>query len=235
MLARALLGRWNSRLLDLFFPRRCLGCGREGRYFCAQCKVGLPWIGPPWCPRCGLHLPEGLPCSGCQGQRLSLDGIRSAFLYHDPIRGALIAFKYRGVRAIGEELAMLLAQRLAAEPIPADVLVPVPLFPSRKRERGYNQADVLSRVLSPLVGLPVVPDALVRTRNTAPQARLTSRAARHENLAGAFLAGPESVAGQRVLVVDDVCTTGTTLNGCADVLRTAGATAVWGLTVAREE
>ena len=85
------------------------------------------------------------------------------------------------------------------------------------------------------MGLPVVPDALVRTRNTAPQARLTSRAARHENLAGAFLAGPESVAGQRVLVVDDVCTTGTTLNGCADALRTAGATAVWGLTVAREE
>ena len=235
MTARALLGRWRGRLLDLFFPRRCMECGREGRYFCAACVAGLPWIGPPWCPRCGLHLPDGLTCSSCQGQRFSLQGIRSAFFYHDPIRAALIAFKYRGVQTIGEEFATLLAQHTAAELIPADVLVPVPLFPSRKLERGYNQAEILSRALSPLVGLPVVPDALMRTRNTAPQARLLSSAARHENVAGAFVAGPASVAGKRVLLVDDVCTTGSTLNGCADALRTAGATAVWGLTVAREE
>lgn len=234
MLARARLGRWSGRLLDLFFPRRCMGCGREGRYFCAQCIAGLPRIGPPRCPRCGLHLPEGRTCSACVGQRFSLQGIRSAFLYQDPIRAALIAFKYRGVQVIGEELATLLAQTLAAEPIPADVLVPVPLFLSRKLERGYNQAEILSRALSPLVGLPVAPDALVRTRNTAPQARLPSSAARQENVEGAFVAGPESVAGKRVLLVDDVCTTGATLNGCADALRTAGATVVWGLTVARE-
>ncbi|MBI2886159.1 MAG: ComF family protein [Chloroflexi bacterium] len=227
-------GSWKDRLLGFFFPRRCLGCGREGRYLCAGCLAASPVVAPPWCPRCGLHLPAGQECRSCQRFPLRVASVLSAYAYRSPVREAIIQLKYHGVRTIGLELAELLARCLEEHSAPVDLLVPVPMHPARRRERGYNQAEVLGEALSRLLGLPLASGALQRVRPTPAQARLT-REERWQNLAGAFAAGPTSVADRRVLLVDDVCTTGATLSACADALETAGATSVWGLTVAREE
>ena len=112
--------------------------------------------------------------------------------------------------------------------------MPVPLHPRRLKERGYNQAEVIARPLGEAARLAVTPAALQRTLWTEPQARMGNRTHRARNVNGAFAARAELVAGRRVAVVDDVCTTGATLNACADALTAAGAVSVWGLTLARE-
>lgn len=227
----------GATLLDLLYPKRCVGCGREGRYFCDGCRAVLPWVPSPWCPQCGLHLAPGVPCSFCSTHELALDGLSSAFLYQSPMREALIALKYRGLTALSAELAALLANYVSKRTAFAavDVIVPVPLHRSRQRERGYNQSEVVGRELGRLLGLPVNIKALSRLRSTAPQAQQASRDERLRNIEGAFAAQAEEAQGQRVLLLDDVCTTAATLNACALALRAAGAQAVWALTIAREE
>ncbi len=116
----------------------------------------------------------------------------------------------------------------------ADVLVPVPLHSRRLRERGYNQSALLAAEVGKRNCLPVVADSLVRLRHTKAQVKTADAEERQRNLAGAFGCRNTKLAGKRVLVVDDVCTTGATLNSCATALRAAGATSVWGLALARE-
>ena len=164
-----------------------------------------------------------------------MDGLSSAFLYQSPIREAIIALKYRGLTALSGELAELLADHVRKRRFDVDVIVPVPLHRRRQRERGYNQSEVIGRGLGRLLGIPVDIKALSRLRSTAPQAQQASRDERLRNIEGAFAARRETVQGQRALLLDDVCTTGATLNACALALRAAGAQAVWGLTIAREE
>ena len=230
----ASLSVWKNLLLDLFFPRRCIECGDEGAFLCGRCNAQLQRLEAPRCSQCGLPLPTEAVCRACQELPLCLDSIRSLYAYQGSLRELLIQFKYRGVRAIGAELAVALGDYLTANPLTVDVIVPVPLYPSRRRERGYNQAEVLAQKLGQQLRLPAVPDALARVRSTPPQARLGSRDERRQNVAGAFLAEPDAVSEKRVLLIDDVCTTGATLSACGEALRAAGATAVRGLTVARE-
>lgn len=225
----------GTTLLDLLYPKRCVGCGQEGRYFCGGCRAVLPWIPSPWCSQCGLHLAPGASCSFCSIHELALDGLSSAFLYLSPIREAIIALKYRGLTALSGELAELLVDHVRKRRFDVDVIVPVPLHRSRQRERGYNQSEVIGRGLGRLLGLPVDIKALSRLRSTAPQAQQASRDERLRNIGGAFAAQKEAAQGQRVLLLDDVCTTGATLNACALALRAGGAQTVWGLTIAREE
>ncbi len=228
------MNRLAGVLVDLLFPRCCVACGAEGAFLCAGCRTGLEPLDPPWCPRCGRPAADGRPCDACRGRGSSLAGIRSGFAYRGPIRQAVIQFKYRGVRAMSAELAALLHQRLQAHPVPFTAIVPVPLFRDRLRERGYNQAALLARDLARLTGVPSLPNAITRTRSTPPQVRQPSRSRRLENLAGAFRGDQPMAAGQELLLVDDVCTTGATLESCARALRDAGARSVWGLTLARE-
>lgn len=230
-----LLASWSDRLFDLFFPPRCVGCGREGRFLCSSCVDRTPGIPTPWCPRCGQHLMAGANCQSCATYPLSLEGIRSAYAYAPPLIEAITQFKYHGVRAMGVEMGELLGRFLTLHPLPVDMIVPVPLHPSRRRERGYNQAELLCVALGRRLVLPVAPEALRRVRNTLPQARMDSTEERRLNVAGAFAPGEEPVEGKRVLLVDDVCTTGATLGACGDALNAAGAAAVWGLTLARAD
>jgi ComF family protein len=127
-----------------------------------------------------------------------------------------------------------MAEYLEAESVVADVLVPVPLHTRRLRERGYNQSALLADEVGKRNGLPVVTDSLVRLRHTKAQVKTTSAEERQSNLAGAFGCRDANLAGKRVLLVDDVCTTGATLNSCAIALRDAGASSIWGLALARE-
>ena len=128
----------------------------------------------------------------------------------------------------------MLADYLAAYPLPAEVLVPVPLHGRRLRERGYNQSGLLAGGLGKLVGAPVVDDCLIRSRHTPPQAKTATVAERVSNVAAAFSCRDHRLWGRGVLLIDDVATSGATLDGCAAALKEAGAASVWGLALARE-
>jgi ComF family protein len=128
----------------------------------------------------------------------------------------------------------LLDDYLATNPLPGEVLVPVPLHSKRLRERDYNQFGLLARELGRLTNLPVVDDCLIRERYASPQARAASIAERQNNVAGVFTCRDRSLRGKQVLLIDDVSTSGATLDACAAALKAAGATTVWGLVLARE-
>ncbi len=220
--------------LDFLFPRRCVGCGGEGDFICPSCRRSIARIVPPLCPLCGEPQPGGVLCSNCVGWRAEIDGIRALFQFHGVVRQAIHQLKYQNLRAIAGVLAQDLSDYLAESPVPGDVLVPVPLHGKRLRERGYNQSLLLAQGLGELTGLPVVADCLIRRRHALPQARTATIEERRANVSGAFACVDSSLKGSRVLLIDDVSTTGATLDACAAVLKSAGAASVWGLVLAKE-
>lgn len=228
-----LLQRFKTAFLDLLLPLRCLGCGKEGSLLCAPCCEILPRVKLPLCKRCGTMTNEGILCRSCINYPLTIDGIRSAFLFQGTVRQAILQLKYKHLKAVATPLAQLLSEFLYSHPMTGEVIVPVPLHPKRLRQRGYNQASLLAEELGRLIGLPLVEDALIRVRDAVPQARTRSALERRENIRDAF-ACPQRLEGKQILLLDDVCTTGATLDACAIALKSAGASSVWGLTVARE-
>lgn len=227
------LQRLKTAILDILLPLQCVGCGREGNLLCRSCSESLPRVRLPLCQRCGATVNEGNLCPTCLNHPLAIDRIRSAFLFQGVVRQAILQFKYRHLKTMAAPLAQLLAEYLHSHPMMGEVLVPVPLHPRRLRRRGYNQACLLAEELSKLTGLPVAEDALIRVRDALPQARTKSAVERRQNVRHAF-ACPGTMEGVQVLLIDDVCTTGSTLDACAIALKSAGASSVWGLTVARE-
>lgn len=189
---------------------------------------------PPLCPLCGLPQASGNLCPGCTGWQTAIDGIRSPFRFEGIIRQAVYQLKYRNLRALAPLLAGFLFNYIAANRMPGDALVPVPLHKTRVRERGYNQSALLSGGLAKLSGLPVVDNSLVRCRHTPPQARTSSVNERRINVAGVFTCCDDRLAGKKVILIDDVSTSGATLGSCAQALKESGAESVWGLTLARE-
>jgi ComF family protein len=194
----------------------------------------LPRLLPPICPRCGRPQPSGIVCPACTTQSHTLDGIRSVFRFEDTIRKAIHQLKYQNLRAITPCLAELLAEYQRANPLPGEIIVPVPLHPRRLKQRGYNQSSLLARELSKRIGLPTNENCLVRVKHTTPQARAKDVNERHNNVARAFLCSDVSVHGKQVILIDDVCTSGATLEACAVALKDKGAISVWGFTLARE-
>jgi len=150
------------------------------------------------------------------------------------MREAIHQLKYQNLRALAVPLAGMLREYLMASPLDVDVLVPVPLHRKRLRERGYNQARLLAQELGKLRNLPVADDVLVRRRHTPPQARTATVEERRQNIADAFACRDHSLRDRHVLLLDDVATSGATLDACAKALKASGATAVWGLVMARE-
>ena len=223
----------KSALLDLFFPLQCVGCGREGSLICPSCSQTLRRIEPPFCQRCGTPLAGKNRCATCATYHLTIDGIRSIYLFEGTIRRAIHALKYRHLKVMAAHLGQTLANYLRASHLPADVIAPVPLHRKRLRARGYNQAGLLAAELSRQTGLPLVEDWLVRRVDTGAQARTLTAPERWRNVSEAFACSRE-MDGERILLIDDVWTTGATLDACAAALRVAGAGSVWGLTVARE-
>jgi ComF family protein len=220
--------------LDLLFPRWCLGCGREGELICPTCRRALPKITPPLCPQCGKPQASGIVCPACISWQPEIDGIRSPFRFELTVRKAIHQLKYSNLRAVAVPLAELLNGFLTTNPVPAEVLVPVPLHQKRERERGYNQSRLLCRELGKQANLPVVADCLIRERHSPPQARTTTAAERKSNVADAFTCRDHRLAGKQVLLIDDVATSGATLDECATALKASGASSVWGLVLARE-
>lgn len=221
-------------LLDLALPPRCGACGEVGAGLCRACVAQIDWIGPDACRCCGQPVTpgEGTLCPACRRDPLAIDGIVAAAEYSGPVRAAVLRFKYRYRRDLARALEQVLLRGAAARLPPADLVIPVPLHPLRQRARGFNQAEGLARALARYLGCRYEGRALVRVQLTPPQAGL-GRLERRRNLAAAFRADPLRLAGQRIIVVDDVCTTGSTLEACAAALRAAGATEVWGCAIAR--
>lgn len=235
---------WRA-LLDLIFPPRCEVCGTLGsEIFCASCRQEVLWLEPPYCARCGLLLPPSAPpgerCGICRQTRRYFDGARCVGLHTGALRQAILAYKFENRRPLAEPLAGLLAERFQREaqwpaPLPlgeVEALVPVPLHPSRRRWRGFDQALHLTRELGARVGLPVWDSALQRTRPTVPQVQLTP-AQRQSNVRGAFAGEREILEGRCVLLVDDVFTTGATCDQAARAAKAAGASTVYVLVLSR--
>jgi ComF family protein len=165
---------------------------------------------------------------------MAIDGIRSPFTFEKLTREVVHQFKYQNLRVLAAPLSGVLHAYLSENPISVDMLIPVPLHPKRLRERGYNQSLLLALELGKLCGIPVCPDILKRRINTPPQARTASSIERHRNMHEAFTSVDGKLKDQRVLLIDDVSTSGATLDACAPALKQTGAISVWGLTVARE-
>ena len=220
--------------MDSFFPRRCVGCGKGGGFLCPECLGKLPRLLPPLCPHCGRPQASGIVCPSCWQRQTEIDGIRSLFRFDEVIRKAIHELKYRNLKAISPCLAELLADYLKANPPPGEALVGVPLHPRRLRERGYNQSSLLARELGRRIGLPVIEDCLIRVKQAQPQVRAVDVEERRRNVADAFVCCDEKVEGKQIILIDDVCTSGATLESCAAALKNKGAASVWGLTLARE-
>jgi len=223
-----------GRIVDCLFPRICIGCGRIGDYVCSSCAAELPWLSGPLCPHCGQPQPSGMLCPSCAAQVSTIAAIRSVFRFEGVARVAVHELKYRNLRAIAPTLASFLAAYPLGDTLEPDVVVPVPLHPSRRRRRGYNQAELLAREFGRARGLPVDSSALVRIVTGRSQVRTASRRERSRNVTDAFACTERSFSDKRILLVDDVCTTGATIEACGVALRAAGASQVVGLTVARQ-
>lgn len=228
------LNKLKGIALDLFFPRWCVGCGREGDFICPSCLKSLPRIVSPLCPKCGLPQSNAILCPSCVGWQAEIDGIRSPFRFDGVVRQAIHGLKYRNLRAIVGLFALLLNDYLITNPLPGEVLVAVPLHPKRLRERGYNQSHLLAQELAKLTRLPLVDNCLIRERHSPPQARTATVDERRINVANAFSCRDQRLKGKQVLLIDDVSTSGATLDACARALKEAGAISVWGLVLARE-
>lgn len=232
--------RMGGMVLDLLLPPRCLKCGTEignDGALCAACWREVSFLQPPCCARCGLPFEVDLGteaiCGACARDSPLYDRARAALRYDDASRTLVLAFKHGDKLQLAPALGRLMrgagAELLAA----CDVIVPVPLHWTRLFTRRYNQAAVLAHALAAGGGPAVEADLLQRRRATPSQGR-SGRAERRRNVRGAFaLKRGRNVAGRRVLLVDDVLTTGATVTECARVLLESGARAVDVLTAAR--
>jgi ComF family protein len=218
--------------MDLMLPPRCGGCRMVGSWLCDRCRQRVRHLEEPICRRCGAEVESVRRQCGCRGRLRALSRLRSAVAYEGPIELAVQRFKYQGWRRLAGPLALLLAERLVVEGLAAPWAVAVPLHPLRLRQRGFNQAELLARELRARLALGKPPGDLVRVRATPPQVG-HDRRWRLENVSGAFAWRGAALSGQSLLLVDDVATTGATLEACAAALRASGSGPVIGVSVAR--
>ena len=222
----------GNNFLDFLFPIHCVGCGGNGAVLCPRCQGKLNRLEPPYCRICASDTDGPSLCEDCALDPLPIDGIRAPHLMDDPIRGAIHKLKYNGLRAAAPTLGGLFGDWFKGGRIPGDHLVPVPLHHRRMSSRGYNQSALLAKYVSEISGLPV-DDVLKRTRDTSPQASSGGRHEREQNVHQSFVC-KEEVRGCKIILVDDVVTSGSTMAACAQALKASGAASIWGIALARQ-
>lgn len=232
-----------AHALNLVFPPTCVNCRRAGELICHICVGESTAVGTDVCRKCAEPMANAGTCSRCIAERSNLDRLYASYLYDSPVGAAIKAYKFEDIRALGAVLGELFDIE-AMRRCEADMVIPVPLHHSRMRSRGYNQSELLGRVLSHRLSKYAVAefrsDVLVRSRDTHSQSAQPTAAARHESLKNAFQVrydaaganGPGPVDGKRILLVDDVFTTGSTVQACADALKSEGASWVGVATLA---
>jgi ComF family protein len=223
----------SEAALDLLFPPQCVVCRRPGELLCRRCAQAFPPLEKPLCAICSVPVRGGDLCPKCQRSRPVYERVISAFDYRDGVRKAIHALKYDKKPGLAGLLVAELCSAVASPGEKIDALCGVPMLEDRRLERGYNHADLLAQALSRRWNLPLLPDgALYRVTGSARQVELDARA-RRENVRGAFAAEAGIVGGLTIMVVDDVCTTGATLEACAGALMAAGARRPLAVTLAR--
>ncbi len=224
-------------LLDLLFPRFCVGCGQEGSFLCPACERRLAFqeLSCPFCHKVnfGGHF---CPSHRCRGK---IKGLIHVCKFDPLARRLVYAFKYEFLKGMGEVIGCLMAERLRGHPlfVQNPILVPVPVFFARRWQRGFNQAEVLAGVIARELGLETV-SLITKVKNTPPQAKLGAQE-RLANLHAAFTLSAvsqnalERYTGKTLVLVDDVYTTGATLNEVAESLSSLRPKSIWGLVFAR--
>lgn len=231
--------RFFVGILDFLFPKRCVGCGRIGRYFCADCEGRLHVIGQheDICPVCERPAIDGATHPRCR-TRYGIDGLTSIFRYDTVARNAVKTLKYRLVFDLVNEFVTVIPtpqiEKVYAHIIYPNhtMLIPIPLHLSRLKFRGFNQAEKLGESVAKRLGLPMRIDILKRDVYTAPQVEVKSKVARLGNMKHVFHA-VVTVRDRYIILFDDVFTTGATMRSATETLKRAGAAWVWAVTMAR--
>lgn len=221
-------------LLDLIFPKRCVSCGAFGKYICNKCFAKIEFLEKAICPICQRQAISGKTHPKCVG-RFRLDGLAVACKYKGPIKLAIQKVKYKWIYDIEKVLVDLLASQIWKFDLPQNsILVPIPLSKKRKNWRGFNQAEILTKTLSRKFIHPFK-DIFLRVIETKTQVGLT-REERRRNIMGAFAlnkkVGKKQIAGRNFILVDDVYTSGATMQEAAKILKKTGAKSVWAMAVA---
>lgn len=234
-------------VLDILFPRFCLGCGTEGTYLCDDCRATLEISEHRYClcDKNSLRLPaqnKKGKCEKCNSKKLS--GLYSALSYKEkPLTKKLIHFfKYPPyyIKDLAKPLTSLIIDHillLNENPnllLKDSILVPIPLDKKKMKQRGYNQSEELTKEISKIMKIPFLADVLIKTKTTLPQMKLSEQE-RRENLKNVFACkNTPAIRGKKIFLIDDVYTTGSTMEECALTLKRAGAKEIWGIVVARD-
>lgn len=223
--------RTTIQALACLLPQDCFICGQDSgdRQICADCAAALPRLAGPLCPVCALPTPEGSACGACQRNVPHFDATSAVFHYAFPVEHLIRGLKYRHRLSLAGWFASELARAVGQAKV--DCIVPLPLSPSRMKERGFNQAQEIARPLARQLGRPLMFDVCTRILDSAPQASLPWKA-RQANIRHAFQCGID-LTGKTIAVVDDVMTTGATLNEFARILKLHGALRVQNWVAAR--
>ncbi len=235
----------SMNILDFIFPKRCVNCGKIGKYFCSKCISRIKYVDKQICPVCSYPAIDGITHPRCK-TRYSLDGLTSIFRYDGVVRSAVKSIKYRFVSDLSEEFISLIpssyfqlitynTSTILSVNSQLTILIPIPLHISRFHFRGFNQAEVLGRIFSQRLHIPIKADILKRIRKTIPQVEMKDREKRLKNMDGVFAVNNLSMkkwSNTTILLFDDVYTTGATLRSAANVLKRAGVKKVWGITLA---
>lgn len=218
-------------VLDWVYPPSCVSCGEPGALICEQCLSKLPPVSEHFCSICGKPLKKRHSCTLCARSEFRFLAARAPYLYDEPVSTMITKLKYGGTLSLVPILASLLTEYWKGLGWEMDLIVPVPLSAKRFAERGFNQSELIARQFSKRVHIPCEPGALMKQRDTKQQVGLTAEE-RKENLSGAFAAEKVFIKDKRILLLDDVMTTGSTFAECSAVLLDAGAKSVNCLSVA---
>jgi ComF family protein len=222
---------WEN-FLDLLFPPHCVNCGKIGIFLCEDCSGKILQVKSQTCPTCNRISKTGTTCPSCR-RKSSLNGAISYGYFKDPILKEIIhGYKYQRIGALSKTLASFLVDLIREEEVTFDVVTFVPITKVRESWRGFNQAELLAKEITREFEVPLV--KLIKTKETKTQVGLT-RKERLKNVSGSFrILKPANLAGKKVLLVDDVITTGTTLSECAKILKKARAKRVQAVVIAKE-
>jgi len=218
-------------ILDLVFPKNCFGCGKEGSWFCTECEKDIKFIKTPVCYSCRRISDNGKVCSKCK-KKSNLSGVIITATYSGILKDALIGFKYQGLSDVAGEMSRYLIEALKNQaPKKQFVVMPIPLYIKRFHERGFNQSELMAKLIAKNFDWNLNLD-LKKIKPTLPQVG-QKKISRIESIKGSFEWQGVDLKDKNILLVDDVLTTGSTLEEAARILKSAGAKSIWGIILCR--